>query len=395
MFECGCVFDPQLQHLQFGAKGFHLYFWKGQSIETDKYRDLFQKVQKEIWHELSLNEGHVLVLNVLPKQGKVEGARESAQRVKEMEALTDTQWMLAEKKTLDWKQELLDPGLEHLWYKGKLFDDEEKIIHMIKYDQKAAHLSLVVSKTSESHRPNEPLNHIGSLHPLVKVMHEQQDAIIGINGSYFDYTHTYYSGDTASFVGDPALPTIIREHSWNPPLSEPVLIAYLVQEQKGTPFRLMAKQEVDTLPQKPKYMLPCSPPLLHNSAYVPFSTVGASFLEPGTINPPGRLGHLFTPNSRSVVAIDKEDNLLFITIEGATAHKGSGMNFAELVATLRVIGVKEAANLDGGGSTAIWCRRAFNKVPELLTSQPKHEQKRDIGTALLIFNNTWPRAQRF
>lgn len=57
---------------------------------------------------------------------------------------------------------------------------------------------------------------------------------------------------------------------------------------------------------------------------------------------------------RSAVAI-KGDKLLLITIDGRN-QRAAGMSLFELASFFKWIGVKDAINLDGGGSTTLWIK---------------------------------------
>lgn len=391
LHHCGLLYNQFLQHVQLGVEGLDAYIWKDKTPHQ-RYGDThISKFVHAIFGELSLDKENKLLLDIIPAKGNnVSPASDSELAIQQMEAKTLELWNQAENVRLEWHQEFLDPYIEHLWYEGLFFGTKQNI-HIIKYNQSAPHLSMVISKTSESHRPMEPLNFLGSAHPLKQVLEEQPDAIIGINGTYFDYTHTYYPIDSGSHVGDPVLPTIIREHVWSPPIPTDSKFNYLVQTEKKSPFKIIDFQEVNALSCKPQYMLSCSPALIMKGKFVTIRETRAVPLPSGAVNPPGHLGHLFSQAARTVAASDDKNNLLFITVDGPASEKGTGMNFAQLLALMRIINVKEAANLDGGGSTALWCRRGQNHPPELINAQPSQEQNRDIGNALLIFNAHWPR----
>ncbi len=60
-----------------------------------------------------------------------------------------------------------------------------------------------------------------------------------------------------------------------------------------------------------------------------------------------------TRHPRTALAIDKENNILFITVDGR-AKEANGMSLEELMNTFRWLGVKSLLNLDGGGSTTMY-----------------------------------------
>lgn len=61
-----------------------------------------------------------------------------------------------------------------------------------------------------------------------------------------------------------------------------------------------------------------------------------------------------TKHPRSAVAVTERDMVLFITVDGRMPGFADGINIRELAHLVRVLGGKDAINLDGGGSTTLW-----------------------------------------
>ncbi len=57
---------------------------------------------------------------------------------------------------------------------------------------------------------------------------------------------------------------------------------------------------------------------------------------------------------RSAVSITKDGKILFITVDGRFPEYAGGVNIPELAHLIRILGGKDALNLDGGGSTTLW-----------------------------------------
>lgn len=63
---------------------------------------------------------------------------------------------------------------------------------------------------------------------------------------------------------------------------------------------------------------------------------------------------------RSAVCITKDNIILFVTVNGRFPGQAEGINIPELTHLLRILGGKDALNLDGGGSTTLWLSGAAN-----------------------------------
>lgn len=61
---------------------------------------------------------------------------------------------------------------------------------------------------------------------------------------------------------------------------------------------------------------------------------------------------------RSVVGYDADGMVYMIAVDGRSDGNAAGMSCDELVLLCRYLGLKDAINLDGGGSTTLWCKKA-------------------------------------
>ena len=81
---------------------------------------------------------------------------------------------------------------------------------------------------------------------------------------------------------------------------------------------------------------------------------------------------------RSAVGLDKNGKLLLIAVDGRKPNLSVGLNLKELAELLKKLDLKEAINLDGGGSTTLVADGSI-----INTLSERHERK--ISNALLIF----------
>lgn len=92
---------------------------------------------------------------------------------------------------------------------------------------------------------------------------------------------------------------------------------------------------------------------------------------------------------RSAVAITKEGDVLFITVDGRMPGHADGVNIPELSHLIHVLGGNDAINLDGGGSTTLWLHNApHNGVLNCPSDNKRfdHEGERKIANILYIHN---------
>lgn len=83
---------------------------------------------------------------------------------------------------------------------------------------------------------------------------------------------------------------------------------------------------------------------------------------------------------RSAVGVGKDGKLYLIAVEGKKENHTSGFTLKQLAKFLKTIGLKDAINLDGGGSTTLVLDgKIINKLSD------HHERK--ISNGLLIFYN--------
>lgn len=65
-----------------------------------------------------------------------------------------------------------------------------------------------------------------------------------------------------------------------------------------------------------------------------------------------------TKHPRSALFTKSNGTTVFLTVDGRAKGNAIGMSIPELAHLVRVLGAKEAINLDGGGSTTLWMRNA-------------------------------------
>lgn len=86
-----------------------------------------------------------------------------------------------------------------------------------------------------------------------------------------------------------------------------------------------------------------------------------------------------TRHPRTLVGVDAEGGIWLVTVDGRQPALSLGMNFVELQALSRRLGLRSALNLDGGGSTTMVVRGNVVNHPSDPTGP------RPVSDALLVF----------
>lgn len=160
----------------------------------------------------------------------------------------------------------------------------------------------------------------------------QSNVIAAINGSFFDMKR----GNSVCFlkVGDQVVDTTtIYELKRR--------ITGAIYERKGKIKIIPWNRQIEK-----KYksnvgtMLASGPLLLKDSKLCDWSSCEKAFVE--------------TKHPRSAISITKGGKILLITVDGRSPKHAEGVSIPELAHLIRILGGRDAINLDGGGSTTLW-----------------------------------------
>lgn len=114
-----------------------------------------------------------------------------------------------------------------------------------------------------------------------------------------------------------------------------------VYEKKGKVKLIPWDRQIEKNYKKNKGSVLASGPLmLKDGEYYDWSQCNANFIE--------------TKHPRSAICLTEEGKILFVTVDGRSPENAVGINIPELAHLLHALGGKDALNLDGGGSTALW-----------------------------------------
>ena len=69
-------------------------------------------------------------------------------------------------------------------------------------------------------------------------------------------------------------------------------------------------------------------------------------------------GGFWGRHPRSVVGVTRRGEAVMIVVDGRFPGQAAGMTIGELIYLVRQLGLYSALNLDGGGSSTLWCEEA-------------------------------------
>lgn len=157
-------------------------------------------------------------------------------------------------------------------------------------------------------------------------------AIAAINGSYFNMK----VGNSVCYLRKNG---VVVDTTGNGTLGSVSNGAILIKKGR---LQLLPwnKQKEKTCELKQGTILASGPLMLLDGKVCDTSACNQSFVE--------------TKHPRSAVVLTKDKKILFIVVDGRMKGKAEGINIPELAHMIRVLGGKDALNLDGGGSSTLW-----------------------------------------
>lgn len=253
---------------------------------------------------------------------------------------------------ITWTTERLDKGIYWKNYKGdQLFDSRQNInlvelfLDSVETEFELAFLKDSLVKTSEFAAKN--------------------NALIAVNGSFFNRE----AGGSVVFLKVDG--TVVHQgHVNRNPFNERGAVAWSDNE----PIQILKRPNAGWNSTNFENVMSSGPLLIYESEIQSFNN--NSFHQ--------------NRHPRTVVAITNDKRLFLVTIDGRS-FQAYGMTIPELTNFLVSLGVKDALNLDGGGSTAMWIK---NKTENGIVNYPSdnfqfdHKGERNIANALLILPST-------
>lgn len=239
--------------------------------------------------------------------------------------------------------------------------------------------SLLLSKVSEAIDPNSEGNHIGEGATIDFFLEKQKGVRFIINGGYNHYRKNFYEWHQQNYnVGDPVGLVKIRKHYFEDAL-DLTNYGFFIQKEKNKPWDIITS---DSLLRNEKYILGCTPLLIHNNKEIKLPFNAMTPYPEGKVNPPSILGHGMQNHPRTAVGI-KNNSLVFILVEGGGLKGGCTLQ------ELQEIGIKlelnSLLNLDGGGSSQF---RLWNDNKWVSNYISEEDRNRVLGNVIVLFENS-------
>ena len=91
-----------------------------------------------------------------------------------------------------------------------------------------------------------------------------------------------------------------------------------------------------------------------------------------------------TRHPRSAIFTKKDGTTVFLTVDGRSKGNADGMSIPELAQLVKVLGAKDAINLDGGGSTTLWTKGAGIVNYPCDNRRFDHEGERSVSNIIYV-----------
>ncbi len=101
------------------------------------------------------------------------------------------------------------------------------------------------------------------------------------------------------------------------------------------------------------------------------------------------VSHYKTAQPRSAVGITADGRIVLFAVDGRQSDVSAGMRLEDLAQEMLKAGCVDAANLDGGGSTAVKAYLAFNDSVSTV-NKPSESSERRVANAIVVTNNEKP-----
>ena len=227
----------------------------------------------------------------------------------------------------DWKVSVLDGGTMAMSAHINMFDSQQSI-SILKYPSRKFHTRLI-------HSPGESAGKTSGIA-------EREGAEMAINGGYFDMKNllpcVYFRIGKETF-SQTSPSEVFRVNG---------VVGLKDRRGKKMMISCCSPEEYETVTRKWHSAMASGPMLVDDGEIlVPeFAKVDASGKGVDSFND--------KRHPRSVIGYDGKGNIFLVVIDGRHPGKGDGTSIYETALICRFLGMEDALNLDGGGSSALW-----------------------------------------
>jgi exopolysaccharide biosynthesis protein len=242
----------------------------------------------------------------------------------------------------DWHEVKLDKGLVYRHASFKDLYGCPQQIYVLQINPRKHSLHVMVHEGRE----------------LVSGKAQANDAVAAINGTYFDM------GKSARSVCYTAVDGKVTDYTKEDlgPLSNG---AVMIQKKKVLIAPWNVQEEKQYYAGKKDIMV-SGPLMVVDGKEIDFGK------NPGS--------HIPSPNPRSGIVVKDKKNILFIVVDGRQPGRAHGVTIPQFAHLSRILGAKEALNLDGGGSSSLWST-FFEKG---VANKPSDGRERTVSNSILV-----------
>lgn len=281
-----------------------------------------------------------------------------------------------------WERKQIGSGLNLFKFTGKMFGSNQKISVLRLEDPSHAgsQYQLRVIKSNDAIRHSEDDPKID----MTKAIQEIPGAIALVNGGYFHYRKNFYPWpkEDKFEADDPVGALMVNGKciSVNPK-DKPLWGMLKIFQDHHCKISEEDMEEKDI-----KDVLGCAPVLIKKGKRTDLhSRTLEATAKVFNASPPGRfVDHIHDKHPRTLIGVKEDGTTFLVSVEGRE-REAEGMNNDELAELMSFLGVRDALNLDGGGSTQMLLKNTEDSsIQWIVKSADKRVDERSVATALAI-----------
>lgn len=229
----------------------------------------------------------------------------------------------------EWEKTSLGKGAEAKYTQIDIFDSRQSIC-VIRYPARKFRSAFV-------HSPNRSAS-------KTSVLAERARAEIAINGGYFDngpVPCVYFRIGDEVYGETKSKEAEIRVNA---------LIGFKDRKGHKIMIRRCGPDKYESIAGKWHAAMATGPLLIENEMIITPVSYAKAY-------PDRKIGSFYDGrNPRSAIGKDKKGNIYMVVIDGRHKGEGEGTTIYQTAVICKLLGMTEAINLDGGGSSALWSK---------------------------------------
>ncbi len=165
------------------------------------------------------------------------------------------------------------------------------------------------------------------------------------------------------------------------PAALPRVNGLLLMHNNGIEIvRSYASPDYPNLVEKCDNVIACGPILLDDGEVVDYGYI----LDSEEYKMVRQHKFFLTRHPRSAIGCNARGEIFLIVADGRFSGRAEGLSIAELTKVCRWLGMVEAMNLDGGGSSTLWCK-AYGVINHPCDNRTfDHDGEREVSSCLVV-----------